>query len=183
MVWESTTQLGCALAPCSGSSITVCRYYPPGNVVNEGMFAKNVHQRITNSNETGDTSLEESESLRTSEDSLTYAEEASASPETSSLETNQQVTSKTISRPTLTSTASGRANTSSSVNTSVSQSEPSNSKGSSNGLDEHNAFRAKFSDTPDLIWNSTLEADAQNWANRCNFEHAGELSKGEGENL
>ncbi|KAL8576705.1 hypothetical protein ACOMHN_025178 [Nucella lapillus] len=47
-------------------------------------------------------------------------------------------------------------------------------------LKVHNDYRAKegASNMPKLVWNQTLEAEADAWAQRCNFQH-----KGMGENL
>ncbi|MCJ7766270.1 MAG: CAP domain-containing protein [Thiovulaceae bacterium] len=36
VIWETTTELGCAAAACSdGSQVWVCEYAPPGNIVGE----------------------------------------------------------------------------------------------------------------------------------------------------
>jgi uncharacterized protein YkwD len=35
IVWRETSELGCASAKCSGSSVVVCRYSPPGNYVGQ----------------------------------------------------------------------------------------------------------------------------------------------------
>nr|QVT77470.1 pathogenesis-related protein 1 [Moniliophthora perniciosa] len=40
VVWKSTTELGCAVADCSGTTYHVCSYNPPGNVI--GQFPENV---------------------------------------------------------------------------------------------------------------------------------------------
>uniref|UniRef100_A0A2K6M5B1 GLI pathosis related 2 n=2 Tax=Rhinopithecus TaxID=542827 RepID=A0A2K6M5B1_RHIBE len=43
MVWKSTKKMGVGKAPASdGSSFVVARYFPAGNVVNEGFFEENV---------------------------------------------------------------------------------------------------------------------------------------------
>jgi len=42
IVWRASTQLGCAMAVCSGQTFWVCRYSPAGNITNPGMFAANV---------------------------------------------------------------------------------------------------------------------------------------------
>ncbi|KXZ43504.1 hypothetical protein GPECTOR_88g447 [Gonium pectorale] len=49
-------------------------------------------------------------------------------------------------------------------------------------LDRHNMYRPRHR-APYLRWSSSLEADAQAWANRCVFEHANGVGSGEGENL
>jgi pathogenesis-related protein 1 len=35
IVWRNTTEIGCAGAKCSGSSVVVCRYSPPGNYLGQ----------------------------------------------------------------------------------------------------------------------------------------------------
>lgn len=40
VVWKSTTQVGCAVAQCSGNDLMVCQYSPAGNV--EGQYIENV---------------------------------------------------------------------------------------------------------------------------------------------
>jgi pathogenesis-related protein 1 len=35
IVWRKTSELGCASAECSASSVVVCRYRPPGNYVGQ----------------------------------------------------------------------------------------------------------------------------------------------------
>lgn len=35
IVWRKTTQIGCASAKCSNSSVVVCRYSPPGNFIGQ----------------------------------------------------------------------------------------------------------------------------------------------------
>lgn len=43
VVWKASTQLGCALYPCSapwGGGFLVCEYYPRGNII--GYFIENV---------------------------------------------------------------------------------------------------------------------------------------------
>ncbi|EFJ45208.1 hypothetical protein VOLCADRAFT_94361 [Volvox carteri f. nagariensis] len=50
-------------------------------------------------------------------------------------------------------------------------------------LDTHNYYRSRHQSTAPLRWSSTLEADAQAWANRCVFEHANNGATGQGENL
>lgn len=40
MVWEATTQLGCATVDCDGSQFLACEYYPRGNII--GYFTQNV---------------------------------------------------------------------------------------------------------------------------------------------
>lgn len=40
VVWKSTTQVGCALAQCSGNDLLVCQYAPAGNV--DGQYLDNV---------------------------------------------------------------------------------------------------------------------------------------------
>lgn len=52
MVWVGTTQVGCAQTACPAGSLFdasygisnyfVCKYWPPGNIVNAGEFAANV---------------------------------------------------------------------------------------------------------------------------------------------
>ncbi|XP_029776093.1 Golgi-associated plant pathogenesis-related protein 1 isoform X1 [Suricata suricatta] len=43
MVWKSTKKMGVGKAPASdGSSFVVARYFPAGNVVNQGFFEENV---------------------------------------------------------------------------------------------------------------------------------------------
>jgi Cysteine-rich secretory protein family len=42
MVWKNSTQLGCAMAHCSGETFWVCRYSPQGNITNPGQFKQNV---------------------------------------------------------------------------------------------------------------------------------------------
>jgi hypothetical protein len=42
MVWKGSTQLGCAMANCSGETLWVCRYSPAGNITNPGQFQQNV---------------------------------------------------------------------------------------------------------------------------------------------
>ncbi|HRD78289.1 MAG TPA: CAP domain-containing protein [Hyphomicrobiaceae bacterium] len=42
IVWRGSTELGCAMAMCSGQAFWVCRYGPAGNITNPGMFASNV---------------------------------------------------------------------------------------------------------------------------------------------
>jgi pathogenesis-related protein 1 len=46
LVWKNSTQLGCAVANCSGQRFWVCRYAPPGNwnVNQPGVLAANVPQ-------------------------------------------------------------------------------------------------------------------------------------------
>ncbi|GIM06971.1 hypothetical protein Vretimale_11189 [Volvox reticuliferus] len=50
-------------------------------------------------------------------------------------------------------------------------------------LDTHNYYRARHQSTPMLRWSSSLEADAQAWANRCVFSHADNTASGQGENI
>ncbi|GIL53133.1 hypothetical protein Vafri_8816 [Volvox africanus] len=50
-------------------------------------------------------------------------------------------------------------------------------------LDTHNYYRAKHQSTSALRWSSSLEADAQVWANRCVFSHADNTASGQGENI
>lgn len=41
IIWESTTQVGCAMAKCSdGAEIWVCNYNPPGNYMGEKPYKK-----------------------------------------------------------------------------------------------------------------------------------------------
>lgn len=35
IVWRKTSEIGCASANCSGSSVVVCRYRPPGNYIGQ----------------------------------------------------------------------------------------------------------------------------------------------------
>jgi pathogenesis-related protein 1 len=35
IVWRNTSEIGCASAKCSGSSVVVCRYRPPGNYIGQ----------------------------------------------------------------------------------------------------------------------------------------------------
>jgi|307.fasta_scaffold360476_1 hypothetical protein len=42
MVWRSSTQLGCAMANCSGETLWVCRYSPAGNINSPAQFQENV---------------------------------------------------------------------------------------------------------------------------------------------
>src|SRR5512133_107681 len=35
LVWRASTELGCAMAFCSGTNVVVCRYNPPGNVLGD----------------------------------------------------------------------------------------------------------------------------------------------------
>uniref|UniRef100_A0A2I2Z7K0 GLI pathosis related 2 n=1 Tax=Gorilla gorilla gorilla TaxID=9595 RepID=A0A2I2Z7K0_GORGO len=43
MVWKNTKKMGVGKASASdGSSFVVARYFPAGNVVNEGFFEENV---------------------------------------------------------------------------------------------------------------------------------------------
>lgn len=51
VVWKSSTQVACAQAECAAgtiynqkSTITVCRYSPPGNM--QGQFSQNVGRRV-----------------------------------------------------------------------------------------------------------------------------------------
>lgn len=41
VVWKNTKQIGCGQAKCGWSTITVCQYYPAGNMY--GQYTKNVH--------------------------------------------------------------------------------------------------------------------------------------------
>ncbi|GMH06454.1 hypothetical protein Nepgr_008294 [Nepenthes gracilis] len=40
VVWRKSSELGCAQATCAkeGSSLTICFYYPPGNVIGESPY-------------------------------------------------------------------------------------------------------------------------------------------------
>jgi pathogenesis-related protein 1 len=38
VVWRKTTEIGCASAKCSASSVVVCRYEPPGNYVGQAPY-------------------------------------------------------------------------------------------------------------------------------------------------
>lgn len=67
-------------------------------------------------------------------------------------------------------------------NASVEQAKSSNTGNENNGLDFHNDFRANFAATA-LTWNETLATHAAEWAANCQFQHAGNNSHGEGENL
>ncbi|GAA5870932.1 hypothetical protein JCM3774_003484 [Rhodotorula dairenensis] len=49
-------------------------------------------------------------------------------------------------------------------------------------LEEHNTFRATHHADP-LIWNTTLQAAAQKWADHCVWEHSGGKVGPYGENL
>ncbi|POY75309.1 hypothetical protein BMF94_1680 [Rhodotorula taiwanensis] len=49
-------------------------------------------------------------------------------------------------------------------------------------LDGHNDFRRKH-DAADLVWNTTLQASAQKWAEHCVWEHSGGKVGPYGENL
>jgi hypothetical protein len=45
MVWKGSTQLGCAVANCSGQNLWVCEYSPQGNIITPapfGQFVQNV---------------------------------------------------------------------------------------------------------------------------------------------
>jgi hypothetical protein len=42
MVWKNSTELGCAMANCSGETLWICRYSPAGNIINPGQFEQNV---------------------------------------------------------------------------------------------------------------------------------------------
>jgi len=38
IVWENTTEVGCAIATAGGNDILVCRYNPPGNYLGQPVF-------------------------------------------------------------------------------------------------------------------------------------------------
>lgn len=49
MVWRNTTQIGCAVAPCSQQNFYVCRYSPPGNfnvVPNPNLSAERARKNL-----------------------------------------------------------------------------------------------------------------------------------------
>lgn len=43
VIWQSTTQLGCAVASCGNQEVAVCHYGQPGNM--QGAFAQNVNHK------------------------------------------------------------------------------------------------------------------------------------------
>lgn len=53
VVWNSTTQVGCAMTNTATTQLPtytyylVCEYSPPGNIVNAGYFANNVYQPVS----------------------------------------------------------------------------------------------------------------------------------------
>lgn len=110
--------------------------------------------------------------------SVASAKSASLAKLSSTKATTTTTTQATTKATTITTTIKSTTTTVPASTTSV----PAASSLQLTALDEHNSFRALHG-APALTWNATLAAGAQEWADRCVFEHGEGAANGWGENL